>query len=217
MGCIGGGAGQQEGRGGPPVAHPRPSWCLPRPTRLARRPSPASRRRPRPRTARAASVESPTGMARRSGKVRKKSGGRPPCAAGSEGGRCVCVAACVRAGEAAAGVVPAARLTCSAETKSCDKLDGSPQRGLPHRGGVPPTRRRCRLAGTLGARWVSVKFEAEQRCSRSALRTARRHISGPGATRCAPACRPVCQTTAVQPCQRQPAARPHGPAGSKPA
>ena len=110
MECIGGGAGQQEGRGCPPVARPRPAWCLRPPTRLARRPSPAARRRPRPWTARAASVESPTGMARRSGKVRKKSGGRPPCAAGSEGGRCVCVAACVRAGEAAAGVVPAARL-----------------------------------------------------------------------------------------------------------
>ena len=42
----------------------------------------------------------------------------------------------------------------STERKSCDKIDGSPQRGLPHRGVVPPTRRRCRLAGTLGARWV---------------------------------------------------------------
>ena len=117
MECIGGGTGQQEGRGCPPVARPKPAWCLRPPTRLARRPSPAARRRPRPRTARAASVESPTGMARRSGKVRKKSGGRPPCAAGSEGGRCVCVAACVRAGEAAAGVVPAARLKDAARRR----------------------------------------------------------------------------------------------------
>ena len=59
----------------------------------------------------------------------KKSGGRPPRAAGSEGGRCVCVAACVaacvRAGEAAAGVVPAAQLKDAARRRrSRDKIDG---------------------------------------------------------------------------------------------
>ena len=60
-----------------------------------------------------------------------------------------------------------------------------------------------------------MKFEAERRCGRSDLGTARHHISRPGAPRCAPACRPVCQATAVQPCERQAAARTHGPAGCK--
>ena len=127
----------------------------------------------------------------------------------------MCVAACVRAGEAAAWVVPAARLKTQHGEEELRHIDGNPQRGMPHRGGVPPTRRRCRLAGTLGARWVSVRFEAERRCGRSDLGTARHHISRPGAPRCAPACRPVCQATAVQPYERQPAARTHGPAGCK--